>query len=384
MAQMGVKKLVRSPGRVTLAALLAGAVVLLMMAGPAANAGAAGTLEHGKIYRQVNLISDVPGLAAVTDPNLVNPWGMAASPTSPVWVSDNGTDVTTLYAGGAQQMPFGPVPLVVNIPGGAPTGQVFNGSNGFVVHSGSDSGPALFMFASESGMITGWNPAVPLPPPSTEAQVAVSTPGAVYKGLALATAERGEPGEEGQRLYAANFSAGTIDVFDSSFNPVHRPGAFVDRRLPDGYAPFNIQRLHGRLYVTYAKQDEAKEDDVPGSGHGFVDVYNPEGRLLRRLVARGPLDSPWGLTIAPRDFGGFGDDLLVGNFGNGKIHAFDPRSGEFLGTLTDKNHVAIAIDGLWGLRFGNGVAGGIHTLLFTAGPDGEAHGLLGAIHHVEH
>jgi uncharacterized protein (TIGR03118 family) len=349
-----------------------------MVAAPWVNAAASERHEHRNAYRQVNLVSDMPGVAAVTDPNLVNAWGMAASPTSPVWVSDNGTDVSTLYSGGAQGMPWGIVPLVVNIPGGAPTGQVFNGTDAFVVHSGSASGPALFLFASESGLITGWNPSVPLPAPSTQAQVAVRTAGAVYKGLALAS------GEHGDRLYAANFRAGKIDVFDSSFMPVHRRGAFVDRRIPDGYAPFNVQELDGHLYVTYAKQDAAKEDDVSGSGHGFVDVYSQGGRLLRRLVSRGPLDSPWGLVIAPHDFGRFGDDLLVGNFGDGKIHAFDPHSGEQLGTLRDRHQHAIAIDGLWGLRFGNGVAGSIHTLLFTAGPDDEAHGLFGAIHHIEH
>jgi uncharacterized protein (TIGR03118 family) len=359
------------------AGLIAGAVASLMLLAPWASAGATERHEHRNTYRQVNLVSDLPGVAAITDPNLVNPWGMAASPTSPLWVSDNGTDVSTLYSGGAQGMPWGIVPLVVNIPGGAPTGQVFNGTSSFAVHSGADSGPAFFLFASESGMITGWNPAVPSPAPSTEAQVVVSNPGAVYKGLALITGEH-------KRLYAANFSAGTIDVFNGNFTPIHHRGAFIDHRLPDGYAPFNVQALDHRLYVTYAKQDEAKEDDVPGLGHGFVDVYTKRGELLRRLVSRGPLDSPWGLVIAPHDFGRFSDDLLVGNFGDGKIHAFDPRSGEFLGTLRDRHHEAIAIDGLWGLRFGNGVAGSIHTLLFTAGPDDEAHGLLGAIHHVEH
>jgi uncharacterized protein (TIGR03118 family) len=376
MTRVRALESIHSPRRMAIAALLAGAVASMMLTGPGASAMSADTHEHSNAYRQVNLVSDVPGMAQVTDPNLVNAWGMSASPTSPLWVSDNGTDVSTLYAGGVHGMPFGIVPLVVNIPGGAPTGTVFNGSNGFVVHSGSASGPALFLFASEAGMITGWNPAVPAPAPSTEAQVAVTTPGAVYKGLALANTEHGA------RLYAANFSAGTIDVFDSNFMPVHRDGAFVDHRLPEGYAPFNVQELGGRLYVSYAKQDAAKVDDVPGRGHGFVDVYSPGGRLLRRLVSRGPLNSPWGLAIAPHDFGRFGNDLLVGNFGNGKIHAFDRRSGELVGTLRNRRHDEITIDGLWALRFGNGVDGSRHTLLFTAGPDGEAHGLLGAIHHI--
>jgi uncharacterized protein (TIGR03118 family) len=380
MAQPGARESVHSSRRATIAALVAGAVTSLLIAGPGANAGPARhhrRHEHRSAYSKVNLVSDIPGAAQITDPNLVNPWGMSASPTSPVWVSDNGTDVTTLYAGGAQGVPFGIVPLVVNIPGGAPTGQVFNASSGFVVHSGSDGGAALFIFASEAGIISGWSPAVPAPAPSTQAQVAVTTPGAVYKGLALAR------GEHGNRLYAANFSAGTIDVFDSNFMPVHRHGAFVDHHLPHGYAPFNIQELDGRLYVTYAKQDADKVDDVPGHGHGFLDVFSPNGRLLRRLVRRGPLDSPWGLALAPRDFGRFSHDLLVGNFGDGKIHAFS-RRGKFEGTLHNRHHAAIVIDGLWALRFGNGVAGSHHTLLFSAGPDDESHGLLGAIHHVEH
>jgi uncharacterized protein (TIGR03118 family) len=378
MARLRTTGSVRSPRRMTIAALLAGAVASLTLAGPVASAGPAMSGEHSNSYRRVNLVSDVPGMAQITDPNLVNAWGMSAGPTTPLWVSDNGTDVSTLYAGGVGGMPFGIVPLVVSIPGGAPTGTVFNGSDGFVVHSGSDSGPALFLFASESGMITGWNPAVPAPAPSTAAQVAVSNPGAVYKGLALANSEHG------MRLYAANFSAGTIDVFNSNFMPVHRAGAFVDHRLPNGYAPFNVQELDGRLYVAYAKQDADKVDDVPGRGHGFVDVFSPTGRLLRRLVSRGRLNSPWGLVIAPRDFGRFGHDLLVGNFGNGKIHAFDRRTGDLVGTLRNREHGQITIDGLWGLRFGNGVDASGHTLLFTAGPDDEAHGLLGTIHHIEH
>jgi uncharacterized protein (TIGR03118 family) len=368
----------------TVAALLAGTVASLMFAGPGATARPGERHRrherhpHRNVFRRVNLVSDVPGAAKITDPNLVNAWGMSASPTSPVWVSDNGSDVTTLYSGGVHGMPFGIVPLVVNIPGGAPTGQVFNGSSGFVVHSGSDSGPAAFIFASEAGVISGWSPAVPAPAPSTEAQVAVTTPGAVYKGLALARARHGD------HLYAANFSAGTIDVFNRNYAPVHRHGAFVDHRLPHGYAPFNVQNLDGRLYVTYAKQDADKVDDVPGHGHGFVDVFSPNGRLLRRLVKRGALDSPWGLALAPRHFGRFSRDLLVGNFGDGKIHVFNRHSGRFLGTMHNKHHDAIVIDGLWALRFGNGVAKSHHTLLFSAGPDGEAHGLLGAIHHVRH
>jgi uncharacterized protein (TIGR03118 family) len=295
---------------------------------------------------------------------------MAAGPSTPVWVSAADSGVATIYQGALGGSPLTIQPLVVSIPGGAPTGQVFNPTSGFVITNGTDSAAALFLFASESGQITGWSPSVP---PSTSAQPAVTTPDAVYKGLALATTANGS------FLYAANFHAGTVDVFDSTFTPVHLPGAFVDTKLPRGYAPFNVQEINGSIYVTYAKQDADAHDDVKGHGHGFVDVYTPDGTPVRRLVRRGDLNSPWGMALAPADFGRFSGALLVGNFGDGRIHAFDPHNGHFLGTLQDEHHHALTIDGLWGLRFGNGVTGDTNTLLFTAGPDGEAHGLFGTL-----
>ena len=335
--------------------------------------------EGGSRFLRTDLVSDQTGVAAVTDPNLVNAWGLAFSPTSPLWVADNGTDVSTLYSGavtpGSPLSIVPPVPLVVSIPGGAPTGIVFNGTTDFVVHNAdrTASGPARFIFSSESGSITGWSPAVPPPPLSTEAQPAATVPEAVYKGLAMASAN-------GQNyLYATNFHAGTVDVFDSTFTPVHLAGSFHDSRIPSDYAPFGIAALDGRIYVTFAKQDADRHDDVKGIGHGFVDVFDTQGNLLRRLVRRGALDSPWGLAIAPQGFGGVGGDLLVGNFGNGRIHAYDLRDGDFEATLRGAHGRAIQIDGLWGLLFGNGVAGSPQTLLFSAGPDGESHGLLGTI-----
>jgi uncharacterized protein (TIGR03118 family) len=339
-----------------------------------ASVAQAGPSHPGNGYHQTNLVSDLPGLAQLTDPDLVNPWGMAAGPATPVWVADNGTDKATIYPGFVNGSPISKAPLVVNIPGGAPTGQVFNGTPGFVVRSGAASGPALFLFNSEAGLVTGWNPGVPPPPPSTQAQVGASVPHAIYKGLALATTSAGS------FLYAADFHHGRIDVFDAGFNLVHLSGRFQDRKLPRGYAPFNVQELGGRLYVAYAKQDAAREDEVAGPGRGFVDVYSTSGHLLRRLVRRGHLNAPWGLVLAPAaGFGRFSGDLLVGNFGDGRINAYDPRTGAFRGRLRHEDGSPIQIEGLWALRFGNGVTGDPTTLLFTAGIDDEAHGLFGAI-----
>ncbi|HJT33147.1 MAG TPA: TIGR03118 family protein [Pirellulales bacterium] len=332
-------------------------------------------------YLQVNLVSDQPGTALVTDPNLVNPWGVAFSPTSPFWVSDNGADVATIYSGDVNGSPFSKAGLVVSIPGGAPTGQVANTTSDFVVGSGSASGPAAFIFASENGSITGWNPKAN----PTQAQTAVTVPGAVYKGLALA--DNGTANE----LFATNFAAGTIDVFDASFHQVSlTAGAFTDPNLPAGFAPFDIELINGKLFVSYAKQDSAKHDDVAGFGNGFVDVYDTGGTLLQRLITgtpgdpTSPLDSPWGMALAPANFGDFSGDLLVGNFGNGKINAFDPNTGAFLGTLSNVSGEPLVIDGLWALAFGNGAAAGsTNTLFFTAGIGGEQHGLFGSLVNAE-
>jgi uncharacterized protein (TIGR03118 family) len=324
-------------------------------------------------YHQTNLVSDLPGLAQLTDPDLVNPWGLAAGPTTPAWVADNGTDKATLYPGFVNGSPIQKAGLVVNIPGGAPTGQVFNPTPGFVVRSGAASGPALFLFNSEAGLVSGWNPGVPPPPPSTQAQVGASVPDAIYKGLAIATTSAGT------LLYGADFHHGRIDVFDQGFNRVHLSGSFRDRKLPRGFAPFNVQELGGRLYVAYAKQDAARADEVAGPGLGLVDVYSTSGQLLRRLVRRGHLNAPWGLAVAPAGFGRFSGALLVGNFGDGRINAYDPTTGAFRGRLRHEDGSPIQIEGLWALRFGNGVTGNPTTLLFTAGIDDEAHGLFGAI-----
>jgi uncharacterized protein (TIGR03118 family) len=324
-------------------------------------------------YRQTNLVSDIPGLAQLTDPSLANPWGMAAGPSTPLWVADNGKDVATLYRGGLKKTPVSALPLVVGIPGGEPTGQVFNPTSGFVVSSGMSSGPAAFIFSSESGNITGWNMNVPPPPPSTQAQPAAHTADAIYKGLAIAASGGNN------YLYATDFHHNRIDVFDSSFMPTTLSGNFRDPNLPAHFAPFGIQAFGNTLLVTYAKQDANAQDDVSGPGNGFVDVFTSSGQFVRRLISRGALNSPWGLVIAPSGFGAFSHALLVGNFGDGKIHGYSPRTGRFLGTLRGKRGKPIKNDGLWALRFGNGVAGSPRSLLFTAGLNDEKNGLFGEI-----
>jgi uncharacterized protein (TIGR03118 family) len=361
------------------------AVAVAAAAALAATAAAASPAVAGAAqFRQVNLVSDIPGVAPLTDPDLLNAWGLAATPGtdqapgSPLWVSDNGSDKTTLFAGAAA----GSVVqvLVVNITSGAPTGQVFNPDRaGFFVHDAAGhSGSALFIFASENGAIDAWNPGVGGTGigPSTVTETPVNNgANAVYKGLAIAQASDGNT-----YLYAANFRSGRVEVYDHSFQPVQLPGGlFTDPAIPAGYAPFGIQELAGKLYVTYAKQDAALHDDVAGQGHGFVDVFTNDGALIRRLVSHGQLNSPWGLALAPAGFGGFGGALLVGNFGDGHINAYNPDTGTHLGQLRGAGGHPIVIDGLWGLRFGNGNAAKTSELVFSAGPNGEADGLLGKI-----
>ena len=351
------------------------AVSLLAAFTGAAGASSSRTVsDQANSYRITDLVSDQPGMAAHLDPNLVNAWGLVAGPSTPWWISDNGQDVSTLYDGHGNA-----VPLVVKVAG-APTGTVFNGGSDFVMHHQGDSGPSVFMFATESGTIRGWNPNVPMPSPSTQSFVVVnrSSEGAIYKGLAIASTPAGD------RLYATDFHNGTVDVFNGNFHQVMRAGAFVDPAIPGGYAPFGIRELDGNIFVTYAKQDADAEDDASGPGRGFVDMYSLNGKLLGRVASRGPLDSPWGLAIAPSRFGRFGGDLLVGNFGgDGWINAYDLQSAgtaEHAGMLRRSNGQRVAIEGLWALSFGNGgPAGAKGRLFFTAGPDDESHGLFGRI-----
>jgi uncharacterized protein (TIGR03118 family) len=344
-----------------------------------------GGMSSSSAYTVTNLVGDVAGAAAQVDPHLVNAWGLVAGPSTPWWVANNVTNSSTLYSGTGAVLP-----LVVTVPG-APTGIVFNGGNGFVISSGSSSGPATFIFATESGIISGWNQAVPPPPPATQALTGAdrSGVGAIYKGLAIASTAAGD------QLYATDFHNARVDVFDSSFNLVSTPGAFVDKRIPRRYAPFGIQNINGAIFVTYARQDKAKVTDVPGAGRGFVNMFDTSGTLMARVATKGALNAPWGLALAPSDndgdrsddddadFGTFSGDLLVGNFGNGKINAYHQQANgrwKFRGPLKGSNGKVLKVDGLWGLSFGNGgAAGPTNTLYFTAGPGGGSHGLFGSI-----
>jgi uncharacterized protein (TIGR03118 family) len=331
-------------------------------------------------FLKTNLVSDTPGLAQVTDPNLVNPWGLALNPTPGFfWVADNGTGVSTVYDGNGQPVPTGS-PLIVTIPPpngspagtiAAPTGIVFNSGSGFVVGKNGVFGPAQFLFATEDGTISGWNSTVD----PTHAILAVDkSTTSVYKGLALGT------NVTGTFLYASNFRTGKIDVFDQNFAPATLSGSFLDPNIPAGFAPFNIKNLGGQLFVTYAKQDAVMHDDVAGVGNGFVDVYDTNGNLLQRLASGGLLNSPWGETLAPASFGAFSNDLLVGNFGDGHINAFNPTTGAFLGQLHDNTGNTVTIDGLWAITFGNGAGmADANTLYFAAGIDHEEHGLFGKL-----
>jgi uncharacterized protein (TIGR03118 family) len=348
----------------TLGAGLAGLAILatvLVAAAPAAVDNA---------YSVHPLVSDVTGAAPTTDGNLVNAWGLTATSTSPWWVADNGTDKSTLYNGNTGAK----VALTVQVDGG-PTGTVANTGAGFVVTGATASGPAMFLFASEDGKIRGWNPAAA----ATTALVGAdrSSVDASYKGLAIADTSGG------QRLYAADFHNARVDVFNGSWGLVNAPGAFVDPALPSGYAPFGIQAIGSRIFVSYAKQDEEAADEVAGQALGFVDVYDTAGNLLERVAQHGQLNAPWGLALAPASFGRFGGDLLVGNFGDGAINAYEELpNGHFAhrGELRGTDGRPLAIDGLWALEFGNGQAAGpTGTLFFTAGPNEESNGLFGSI-----
>ncbi|WP_019143207.1 TIGR03118 family protein [Noviherbaspirillum massiliense] len=332
------------------------------------------------VYRQRNLVSDGTVAAENTDANLVNAWGVAFNPFGPVWVADNGTGVSTLYDGDGKKQPSAQ-PLVVQIPPpasgsgqGTPTGIVFNASTGFVVSQGGASGPSRFLFATEDGVIAGWAPNVN----ATRAIVAVDNStriGAVYKGLALSA------GGNGSLLYAADFRNNRIDVFDSTFKPVTQTaGAFTDPTLPAGFAPFGLQAISGDIYVSYARQDADKHDDVSGAGLGYINVFDPNGKLLRRFASQGTLNSPWGMALAPAGFGKFANSLLVGNFGDGRINAYELASGNFLGQLQGSDQQPLQINGLWGIAFGNGFQNQpVDTLFFAAGPNDEEHGLYGRI-----
>jgi uncharacterized protein (TIGR03118 family) len=330
-------------------------------------------------FVQANLVADLPGQAAHTDPGLIDPWGLAARPGQPFTVADAAAGQATQYNGAGQAQPAR-APLAISIPlsvaaplgnKGTPSGVVYNNTSGFVISANGRSGPAQVLFATVDGTISGWNPQVD--PSHALLVVDGNAPGsyvgavpeysASYTGLAL----------NGSRLYAADFRTGTIEVFDQNFRPVQTSGGFVDSGLPVGFVPFNIQTINGNLYVTYASQDH-------NPAGGFLDVFNGDGVLLQRLDSLGPLNAPYGLALAPPQFGPYGGELLVGNFGDGRINVFDPNNGTFLGTLQDSGGNPISNERLWSLTFGTGGAGGDpNTLYFTAGVGLEQHGLFGAL-----
>jgi uncharacterized protein (TIGR03118 family) len=342
-------------------ALGSAAVLALAIAAPA---NAASTATR---FNRVDLISDQPGKAPLIDPDLVNAWGLALGPTTPLWVANNGTNTATVYPGGLNGATPTKAPLTVRIPGGAPTGQVFNDTTGFVVTGSKGSGAARFIFASEGGDITGWNSAAS----PTEAVLAKHVDGAVYKGLALVHAGTHA------FLLATDFAGGRVDVFDDHFNRLPRLSAlFRDRHLPKGYAPFNVLAAGKYVYVTFAKQQAGSTDEQAGPGLGFVDRFEL-GEGPERIASHGILNAPWGLAIAPASFGRFAGALLVGNFGDGRIGVF--RGDDFAGLVRDQHGRPIAIDGLWALLPGTAASGGTGSLWFSAGPDDESHGLVGEI-----
>jgi uncharacterized protein (TIGR03118 family) len=358
------------PRRLRISASVAVLITLVLLAFPNATFAQSRANADG-FYQQTNLVSDLPG-AQFTDGQLVNPWGLVASSTSPWWIADNGTGLATLDNGQGVKTPLTvTIPVPTGSPAGstaAPTGVVFS-SSGFNVSENGITASSRFIFSTEDGTISGWSPTVDQSHAILEVDRSKVGAGAVYKGLAIGS------NAAGTFLFATNFRFGTVEVFDTNFNYVR---SFTDPNLPKGYAPFGIQNIGGNLYVTFALQNAAKHDDVAGQGHGFVDLFNTSGHLLRRIASRDDLNSPWGLALAPANFGKFSNDLLVGNFGDGLIHAFNPLTGDGRGVLKGANGVPIRISGLWSLQFGNGAAAGAtNELFFTAGIDGEAHGLFG-------
>jgi uncharacterized protein (TIGR03118 family) len=351
--------------------------------------------DQPNAYVVTKLVSDLPNIAAVQDPNLKNPWGVAFSPAaSPFWIADNANGLSTLYDGDGTI-----VPLVVTVPCPPAAGQgsscpQFSSPNGLVWNPTTTVStaflvpgtqlPASFIFSSEDGTISAWTGG--LTPPDN-AVLAVNkavapnpTLGAVYKGLAVGT------NVNGVFLFATNFRAGTVEVYAPApagnttglYVPVTTDGGFTDPDIPAGYAPFGIQNIDGDLFVTYAEQNAQKHDNVAGNGLGFIDVFDTDGHLLRRFASQGALNSPWGVARASSAFGRFSGDILVGNFGNGWINVFD-SNGKLLGPLRDMDGRPIVIDGLWTLTLGGGAKSSSDTLYFTAGPNGQTDGLFGTI-----
>jgi uncharacterized protein (TIGR03118 family) len=349
----------------------------------AANPAVASTAPANSFVRTVLVANTTGHHASLVDPNLQNAWGLAAGPNQPIWVSDNNSSQATVYSGGVSGSAV-TQDLKVPVPGGNPTGQVFNPTQDFGV--GGTTTPAIFIVDTDSigstqspGQIEAWDGGKKFVPETTPTGgPGGKTPaGAVFKALAIAATPKAGP-----ELFAADVANGTVDVFNSKFQSISTPTEFQDPALPKHYVPFGIQNLNNKIYVSYGRQNAAKNNVVPGTGFGVVDVYSVDGVLLKHLVSNGassPLNEPWGLAIAPAGFGPFAGDLLVGNLGNGWINAFNPTTGAFLGTLDGSNGYPITIPGLWGLMVGNTNFGGSSSLVFSAGPAGYANGLLGIL-----
>jgi uncharacterized protein (TIGR03118 family) len=330
------------------------------------------TFSRADSYSQTNLRSDLPGVATFTDPNLVNPWGMAPNSTgSVIWVSDNGTGVSTLYHQDGtvvSSLPLVTIPTAArNKDGANPTGIVRNDTSFFQVTKNGNSQPAIFIFVSEDGSISGWNPTLD----QTHAIIAVDngtqlgSKRAIYKGATLGVAN-------GHNfLYVTNFHTGRVETYNGHFRQVN-PNGFIDPNLPAGYAPFGIRNIGGKIYVTYALQDAKAEDDVAGPGNGFVNVFDTRGNFVKRLISNGNLNAPWGLALVD-------GELWVGNFGDGTINNYDPTNGTFIETISHADLTPVQIDGLWDLL--PLVPPGTTTtrVYFTAGIADEAHGLFGFI-----
>jgi uncharacterized protein (TIGR03118 family) len=338
---------------------------------------------EGYLETDVKPLTDKNGIvhdATILDPQLLNPWGITESTTSPLWVSDNGAGVSTLYIV-STTTPIAKNPLVVSIPtcddplgaSGKPTGVVFNPTTGFVISNGTASAPARFLFATEDGTIVGWNPAVdPTHGIIAIPQCPITTNAAAYKGLAIATTSGGA------FLYATNFQRGVVDIYDQNF---HFVKSLSDPHVTAGFAPFNVAVIGSKLFVSFAVKNPATGDNVPGKGSGMVDVFDLNGTFLERFAQGGPLKVPWGMALVPSSsFGSLAGTLWIGNFGDGHINAFDPETGAFVDKVRDRSGKPIVIDGLWALQVGNGANGGLsNAVYFTAGPNDENDGLFGSL-----
>lgn len=360
--------------RSALAAAIAMSIGVAHTAAVLAN-DADGDRDDAVAFVQTNLDSNLAGVVNTPDLNLTNAWGLAFAPGGAFWVNANHSGTSNLFRGDGSIVPLVvTIPAPKNSPAGtvsAPTGIVSNPTAQFLLPGTTFA--AAFIFATEDGTVAAWNPNVD---PTHALIVADNSPSsAVYKGLAFGS------NATGNHIYATNFRGGTIDVFDSSFAPASSDGKFVDTHIRPGFAPFGIQNIDGDLWVTYAKQDADKMDDVAGPGNGFVDVFDTDGHLLRRFTDHGVLNSPWGLARAPYGFGQFSGDILIGNQQDGRINAFDSQ-GNFVGSLRRPGGEAIKIDKLWALEFGGGAKSSPESLFFTAGPNDEANGLFGVINAV--